>query len=367
MRPSIVAWIDPEALLHNLQVIHGHAGQKPVMAVLKANAYGHGLSLVAPLLDPRPEIWGFAVSTGQEAQQIRQSGSQKPILLLAPPDPRDLPELHRVWVRFTVSSLEELQDLPAGAGVHLKINTGLNRLGVRPENLAALLAEVQARNLRLEGCYAHFAFADQPDLVQARRELEVFRRVCTLLPEGLIRHMGASEGLLALGEDAAFDVVRPGLALLGNVGATHLRGVLPLKPVMTVQARVCFVHTVQPGETVSYGGFWRAERPTRVAVLQVGYADGYPIRAAGKARVFAKGEHRPTLGLFGMDQILFDATDLNVQVGDWVEVLNPTTLTADVLSDWGETISSQLLSCLGARVERRLREFAVGQQHNRED
>ncbi|WP_034335561.1 alanine racemase [Deinococcus misasensis] len=351
MHPTAVALIEPQALRHNAQLLHHHTG-KPLLAVLKANAYGHGIPLIAPLLEPLPEVWGYAVASGPEAQQVRQSGCQKPILLLSPPDARDIPELHRLGVRFTLSHQEELSLLPAGAQVHLKINTGLNRLGARPEEVSDLLDALQAHNVHLEGCFAHFAFADQQDLIRARHEWHLFKQVIPLLPAQTLKHMGASEGVLALGQDTAFDLIRPGMALFGNVCAGHLRGKLPLKPVMTLKARICHLHEVRPGETVSYEGRWQATHPTRVAVVQIGYADGYPIQAAGKSCVVVQGEKRPTLGLFGMDQLMVDVTGLSVQVGDWVELFNATTLTADQVSDWGNTISSQMLSCLGSRIQR---------------
>ncbi len=343
------AEVSPAALVQNLRALSAHVGA-PVLLPVKANAYGHGLALVGRATEGLDVVWGYGVATPLEAAELRAAGVRKPVLLLTPADGSELAELVALDVRVTVSSAEEAARLPVGARAHLKVNTGMNRLGALPDTAVLVARQLQARG-QLEGVFTHFAASEGPDLESADRQLARFVGVRAALP-GVMAHVSNSGAIFNYGARAAFDLVRPGIASYGYAPEPHLRGQLPLRPALTLRARVNLLQTVAAGEGVSYGALWTAERETRVAVLGVGYADGYPRPATGRARVRVAGEWRPVLGRICMDQCMVDVTGLDVQVGDWVEVFGPDEVTADTVGDWAGTISYEVLTGLGARVER---------------
>ncbi|AFZ65973.1 alanine racemase [Deinococcus peraridilitoris] len=351
MLPRAEALISQAALQQNLQLLSRHAGA-PVLLPVKADAYGHGAVLVSRAVDELPELWGYGVASADEALELIEAGVRKPVLLLTPAPGEDLPELSKLGVRVTVSSARELRGLPASARVHLKVNTGMNRLGVRPAEAADVAHALAARG-QLEGIFTHFASSEGPDLTRAEAQLSAFREVLSTAPR-VLAHACNSGGVFNFGRRAAFDLIRPGIAAYGYAPDAHLKGQLPLQPVLRLRARIGHVHRVQAGEAVSYGALWRAERESEIAVLGIGYADGYPRPATGRAQVIVHGEMRPVVGRICMDQCMVDVSGLNVQPGGWVEVLGPGPIDADHVGEWSGTISYEVLTGIGRRVRRTL-------------
>lgn len=343
-----VALTSAAALNANLSALAARAGT-PLLLPVKADAYGHGLNVIAPLAARHPDVWGLAVATPREAQALAALNPGKPVLLLTPPAPQEVAVLAGLGVRLPVGSLAEAQALPAGALAHLKVDTGMNRLGARPDEAVAVGQFLAARG-QLEGVYTHFATSDEPDLRFAREQFRRFQGVLEQLPD-VLAHASNGGGILSLGRLPGMHLSRPGLASYG-FAPSHLRGVLDLQPVMTLRARVTQVHLALAGETVSYGGLWRAARDTTLAVVGMGYADGYPRNATGKASAAVSGELRPVVGRICMDQFMLDVTGLNVQPGDWVELWGPSGLTVTDVAAWGDTIEYEVLTGLGARVDR---------------
>lgn len=348
MQARAQALISESALRSNLTALARQAGTQLLLPV-KADAYGHGMEIVARLAARHPAVWGFAVAVPREAATLAALGLGKPILLLTPPTLEEMGPLADLGVRLPVASLAEAEALPAHARAHLKVDTGMNRLGARPEEAVRVGQRLAERGL-LEGAYTHFATADEPDLSFARQQFARFQEVLAALPP-VLAHAANGGGVLSFGPLPSLSLARPGLASYGFAPA-HLRGVAPLTPVMTLQARVTHVHAVYPGESVSYGGLWRATRKTIVATVGIGYADGYPRNATGKACVLVRGECRPVLGRICMDQCMVDVTDLEVRVGDWVEVWGTGEITVTDVAAWGGTVEYEVLTGLGARVER---------------
>ncbi|THF68136.1 alanine racemase [Deinococcus sp. Arct2-2] len=348
MLARAVASISASALSGNLSALSARAGV-PLLLPVKADAYGHGLDLVARVAARHPAVWGMAVATPREAAQLAALNTGKPILLLTPPTPDEVGPLADLGVRLPVASLAEADALPAHARAHLKIDTGMNRLGARPAEAAAIGQRLAERGL-LEGAYTHFASADEPDLSFAHTQLERFRGVLAQLPP-LLAHASNGGGILSLGQLPGMGLARPGLASYG-FAPPHLRPVLPLTPVMTLRARITHIHTAYLGESVSYGGLWQAQSETLVATVGIGYADGYPRNATLRASVLVAGQRRPTLGRICMDQLMVDVTGLDVGLGDWVELWGPGSLTVTDVAEWGGTIEYEVLTGLGARVER---------------
>lgn len=338
------------AALHgNLTALSGRSGT-PLLLPVKANAYGHGLEVIARMAATHPDVWGLAVAVPQEAAELAALNLGKPVVLLTPPTLQEMPVLADLGVRMPVASVAEADALPAHARAHLKVDTGMNRQGARPEEAVAVGLRLAQRGL-LEGIYTHFATSDEEDLSFAREQLQRFQAVLAQLPPALA-HASNGGGILSLGSIPGMSLARPGLASYGFV-PPHLGGVLPLKHVMTLKARVTHIHHAQVGESVSYGGLWRAGRETTLAVLGMGYADGYPRNATLKAHAIVQGEVRPIVGRICMDQCMLDVTGLNVQVGDWVELWGQGQITVTDVAGWGDTIEYEVLTGLGQRVERR--------------
>ena len=350
MLPRAVAHISAAALNQNLSALARRSGTRLLLPV-KADAYGHGMEVVSRVAAAHPDVWGLAVATPQEAEALARLDLGKPLLLLTPPAPEEVGPLADLGVRLPVSTLAEVEALPAHARAHLKVDTGMNRLGARPADAVAVGRALAERG-QLEGIYTHFATADEPDLSFARTQLDRFRAVLDALPPALA-HCANGGGILSFGRLEGMSLARPGLASYG-FAPEHLRGVCGLRPVMTLRARVNQRHTVYPGETVSYGGLWRAEQETEVAVVGLGYADGYPRNATLKAEVLVAGERRPVLGRICMDQMMVDVTGLDVRVGDWAEVWGEGDITVTDVARWGETIEYEVLTGVGGRVERRV-------------
>lgn len=348
MLPRAQALISEAALTGNLRALARRGGARLLLPV-KAGAYGHGLEEVARVAARHPDVWGFGVAVPQEAVTLAGLGLGKPILLLTPPAPEEVVPLADLGVRLPVASLAEAGALPPHARAHLKVDTGMNRLGARPGEAVEVGRRLAERGL-LEGVYTHFATADEPDLSFAEEQLALFRGVLAQLPP-VLAHAANGGGVLSFGPLPGLSLARPGLAAYGFAPA-HLRGRARLTPVMTLRARVTHVHPVHPGEGVSYGGLWRATRETTVATVGFGYADGYPRGATGRAEVLVAGERRPVLGRICMDQCMVDVTGLNVRPGDWVEVWGAGEITVRDVAAWGGTVEYEVLTGVGPRVER---------------
>ncbi|WP_425147130.1 alanine racemase [Deinococcus sp.] len=348
MLPRSRAAVSASALAHNLRLLGGRAGTRLILPV-KADAYGHGLAQVVAATRELPQLWGYAVAMPLEAADLAKLESGKPILLLTPAAPDEMQELTELGVLLGVGTAEEVEALPRSARVHLKVETGMNRLGARPAE-AVRLGELLAARGQLHGLYTHLASADDPDLGSARRQLELFAGVAAQLP-AVETHAANGAGVLSLGHLPGMTLARPGLAAYGYA-PPHLQSVLPLRPVMTLSARVGAVHTVLAGESVSYGGLWTAARDTKVATVQLGYADGYPRNASGQAELLVQGQRRPVLGRICMDQFMLDIEGLDVRAGDWLEVWGEASIHPREVAQWGGLAEYELLTGVGGRVQR---------------
>lgn len=350
MTPRVIAEIHFKHLLSNLKALSREAGGAQVLLPVKANAYGHNAALVVRHTTDWKVIWGYAVASPEEALEIMPL-TRKPVLLLTPAAFEDGAQLAKQGIRLAISSLEELLYLPAGARVHLKVNTGMNRLGMRPAEVVQLAQKAQHRGVIVEGVFSHFASADAEDLESAKAQLKLFQQVKDDLEHGgmkdVIYHISNSAGTEAFGKAAALDLIRPGIAAYGFT--TRPQAGVDLKPVLRLLARIGYLHTMQPGEKVSYGELWTAQKETRVATLHIGYADGYPRPATGHARARIKGEWREVIGRICMDQCMLDVTGLDVQLGDYAEVMGFDGVTAHDLAPHANTIAYEVMTGINAR------------------
>jgi alanine racemase len=360
--------IDLPALHDNFRNLVALVGpQVKVLAVVKADAYGHGLVEVAGCLAQAGAAI-FGVADVAEGRRLREAGITGEVVVLLggrTGSLADVLEYELTPVVYDREYLRELAGAAAAAGrtapLHLKVDTGMRRLGIRPEELPAyveLIGSLPA--LRLAGILSHFPQSDSADLAPTSAQNRRFSELVATLG------VAGEAPLVHIANSAAFmreprsrhDLVRPGITLYGCYpgGDAGLRKQLPLQPVMSFKSRILQVKAVEAGVGVSYGHLFRTERPTRLAVLPVGYADGYLRRLTGKAQVLIGGRRVPVVGRICMNLCMADITGLDgVGPGDEVVLLGrqgAAEITADELAAWQETISYEVLCLLGASNQR---------------
>jgi len=370
------AWVDVDldALEHNLRVVSARVASSGArtMAVVKADAYGHGAVGVSRALETAGVDW-LGVALLEEGAEVRRAGVELPILVLGTARPAKIALYRRYRLTPTVSSLAELalwRDWTAGETepqpIHLKVDTGMGRLGVAVAEVPQALAWVRGcPGLRLSGLLSHFAEADDLESPRNRLQEERFAEVLSLLTEreraGALVHMANSAAALHRAA-SRYDLVRLGLAVYGLDPAVERdrprSAAFPpeLRPVMSVRARIVQLREVPPGTPVSYGGRTVTRRHSRIAVLPVGYADGYGWRLTGKAEALVGGCRVPVAGSVTMDMTLLDVTDTGAELGDEAVLLGAQggqEITALELAEHAGTISWEILCHLGLRLPRR--------------
>ncbi len=369
VRPTY-AHIDAAALVHNLKTVQQHVGPRcRVLAVVKADGYGHGaIESARTFVDAG--AWGLAVSLVEEGVELRQAGISAPVLVLGGVHPGSEDVIvHRsltpvVWAR------EHLHRLAAAVRrsgamplpIHLKVDTGMSRLGVLPDDVpdvAEWLAGDAGRHLQLEGLMTHFACADDLDDPVSPKQLAAFRAVsASLAQRGLhapLRHVSNSAGLVRL-PGAHYDMVRPGVALYGAASSRAV-GLPGVRLAMSMHSRILGIRSLPAGAKVSYGHRFTLARNSRLGIVPVGYADGYPRRMSGQAQVLVRGHRCQVLGNITMDVSMIDVTDLpDAREGEQVTLLGAQGRECiDVfdLAAWAEVIPYEILCGISKRVPRR--------------
>jgi len=369
VRPT-VARIDLNALKSNYRQIVEYLSSQPpthppgTIAVVKANGYGHGAGQVARALeDAGADL--LACADIEEGAALRGAGVRAEILVFGALSVSDLDGLFDCRLTPTISTPGAARAVQAVAAkykqrlrYHLKIDTGLNRLGFRSDNLRRTLPELLAgENLELEAVYTHFATADDPDSPlfseQRLRFERALREVAEIGGRPRYRHAANSAALL---RDARvwFDRVRPGLLLYGIV-PPPLASTLALTAVMTLGSRVVAVKGIRAGDAVGYGGRFTAERPTTIAIVPAGYADGLDLRLAGRGVVLIRGRRAPIVGAVSMDMLAADVTGLDVSPGDEVVVIGAQGHDRIDVREMAATIGTipwEIVCRVGSRIER---------------
>jgi alanine racemase len=358
VKPPIRALVDTAALRYNLSRARGIAPGSRVMAVIKANGYGHGLVPVARALAPAD---GFAVARLDEGLALRAAGLTNPVLLLEGVfSPAQLASAAQQRLDVMVHSIEQLEMLEGRAGgevvsAWIKLDTGMNRLGFRVEAFGAAYARLRRiANLAPDPTLVtHLANADDTADPKTGLQLGAFAAATAGLPGA--RSVANSAGLIAW-PDTRTDWVRPGLALYGVSPFPHGTGTdLGLRPAMTLHSEVIAVKDVAAGETVGYGGTWRAARATRMAVVAAGYGDGYPRSVPSGTPVLVNGRRVPLVGRVSMDMITVDVTDIPaVSTGDPV-VLWGDEVPVEEIARLAGTIPYELVCGVSQRVHHELR------------
>ena len=347
--------IDHAALRHNYQVARRQAAPAKVWAVVKANAYGHGLLRVARALGSLAD--GFALLDLADAVALREAGVRQPVLLLEGFFEQDDLQLCAEYGLITaVHCIEQLQmmraaALPVRLPIYLKLNTGMNRLGFRPEQIAALRQEL-ALNPAIGPITLMTHFADADGARGVDWQLACFQRMLADWPEAAAFPVSMNNSAALLHHpQTVCQWVRPGLMLYGGSPFAEASALsLGLKPVMTLESRVLAVQTVLPGERVGYGGTFTANRPMRVGVVACGYADGYPRHAPNGTPVLVAGQRSRILGRVSMDMLTCDLTDVPQAGRGSPVVLWGEGMPADAVATAAETVSYELFCALAMRV-----------------
>lgn len=353
MPRPIAATVDLAAFRHNYLIAKHLAGAAPAFAVIKANAYGHGLLRCARAIEDCAD--GFAMLDFAEAAALREAGIRQPIVLLEGGfEAGDAAEASRLGLTLAVHEpgqirMLELDRVERPVDVFLKLNTGMNRLGFRPDQAAAQVERLRAcSKVGRITLMTHFARADdETGIAEALARFD-----SAALPLGLPQCVANSAALVRFPEAVRSGGVRPGIILYGSSPMPGIASAeaLGLKPVMHLQSRIIDVQQVPAGETVGYGGRFTAQRPTRVGIVACGYADGYPRHAETGTPILVDGLRTVTLGRVSMDMLACDLTDLPLAAIGSEVVLWGRGLPADEVAAAAGTISYEMFCALAARI-----------------
>ena len=361
------AEISRSAIVHNLNFIRSilNPGIK-LLAVVKANAYGHGMEIVANTACSTG-VDCLAVAIPEEGVRLRKAGIASQILLLGASDKEHMDLILDYALTPTLFSMPYIRDLQSHAAkhgtvcpIHLKVDTGMNRIGFKtPEAFIQVLEALkECPNLRFEGLFTHFAVSELDDTSFTMHQIRLFQKyvdLAHLYGFHPILHAANSGAILKIPE-ARFDMVRAGLAMYGYHPSGHSDPSIDLKPVLSWKADIVHIKDVPSGEGISYGLKYITSRPSRIATLPVGYGDGYKRCISGKAYVLLHGKRAPQVGTICMDQMMVDVTGIpEASIGDTAVLLGSQgneEITADEMAGWAETISYEILLSISDRVPR---------------
>ncbi len=362
------------ALAHNLKAIQRHIGRRrKILAIVKGNAYGHGAVPVAKALE-HAGADVFGVTCTSEGVELREAGIRCPIVILTGIWAGEEKRLTRYRLTPVVARIEQLRELDRAAragrrpiAFHLKVDTGMTRLGIAPAQTAEFARALgDCRHLRLEATLTHLATSEDFVSGQTEEQERVFARVLEDL-----RAAGVSPGIVHMANSAAiatrpstwFDMVRPGAVLYGYhqhynppERLAEAEAALPLRPVASLRTRIVTIREVPAGTKVGYNARFVTARPSRIAVIAAGYADGLVRHLTNRGLVLVRGQRAPLVGTISMDLTMVDVTDLpRAELGDVVTIYGAdgkTVLPASEVAHWAGTVSSDLLTALGHRVPR---------------
>ncbi len=365
-RPT-VASISLDAVRQNVRAIQARVGEGClVMAVVKANAYGHGMIEVAEAALDAGAQW-LGIATVDEAIALRKTGIDTPVLILGPTFPADAETLVANDISVAAGSLEVARALGRAARklkkralIHVKVDTGMGRFGFWWKNLIPLLANLKrVRGIRLEGCFTHFATSDVRDPAYTRLQHNRFKRLLTAARRENIRFdiiHAANSGAILQHPDTFYNMVRAGVMMYGMLPDPQTMPTVPLLPVMTLTTKIVEIRTQPKGRSLSYGCTYKTLHKSRIAILPIGYGDGYSRKLSNRGEVIIRGRRAPIVGRVCMDQTLVDITNIPAaRIGDDVLLWGTwgkDTLKVEEVAKWIGTITYEVTCALGCRVPR---------------
>ena len=365
------AWaeINLDAIAHNMQQIRkAVSSNSKIMAVVKADAYGHGFLQVAKtLIDNHADM--LAVAVIDEAKQLRSRGIEVPILILGTTSydhAEDIVDFDVMPTVFNYKFAKLLSDIAVkkdkDVKIHIKIDTGMSRIGYlyhgkEHDNVIKEILDIsKLPNLEINGIFSHFSKADEPDSEYTELQFSRFTSLCNALEQNGLhiqyKHICNSAGLIKY-PHMHLDMVRPGIILYGLYPEDALRSAIDLKPAMELKAKITRVQTIPKGTPISYGGIYKTNADAKIATVPIGYADGYSRNLTGKAKMCVGEEIVNVVGKICMDQCMIDVTNVNnINEGDQVKVFGCDKVTADSLAEWLNTINYEVVCFIGKRIPR---------------
>ena len=363
--------VNIDHIIDNLESMKKHMHpETKVLAVIKTDGYGHGGIPIARNIEYLDYLFGFAVATAEEAFELRDAGVKKPILVLSYTFPYAYERLIKEDIRITVfrkDTLDILREtatkLGKTANVHIKVDTGMGRIGITPDDQGEAFIQyaLSMKSIKVEGIYTHFACADEADLTSA---MEQYKRFCDFndmteahlgykIP---IHHCSNSAGILALPQ-ANMDLVRAGITLYGLMPSNEMQKTdVILKPALSLHSHIVYIKKLIKGQTVSYGSTFKADKDTMVATIPLGYGDGYPRSLSSKGYVLIHGKKAPILGRICMDQFMVDVTEIpEAKEGDLVTLIGNNgeeIISADELGRLSGRFNYELVCDLNQRLPR---------------
>lgn len=366
----VYAKIDLDEIEYNIEAMRQLLRpDTKILAVVKADGYGHGAVEIAHTIESFDHVFGFAVATAEEAFVLRLHGVKKPIVILGYVFPQHYDKLVEWEIRpavFTLDMACQLREAAIKQGrdvpIHIKVDTGMNRIGMGVnEESAKIIAQIASmEHIVVEGIFTHFARADEADLSHATGQLEKFNRMVDLVEkEGVkipYRHCANSAAIIGM-PDASMELVRAGISLYGMWPSNEVsRERITLRPALELKSHIAYIKELEAGESVSYGGTYTAKGTEMVATVPVGYADGYPRSLSNKGYVLIHGRKAPIRGRVCMDQFMVDVTDIPAaKIGDTVTLAGKDEgqeLTLEELGELSGRFHYEFACCLGKRVPR---------------
>lgn len=366
----VYARIDLDAIAYNMEQMKRNLDSKTkIMAVIKADGYGHGALQIAQMLNDVDYIWGFAVATLDEAVVLRTEGIRKPILVLGCVFPDQYMEMLKNDIRmnvYTVEMAEEISQMAAREGMtaymHIKLDTGMARLGfdISETSVDSIVRISQMQNVCMEGIFTHFAKADETDKAFTQKQIKDFGWLVKQLKEKKVlfqyEHCANSAAIIDV-KEANFDLVRAGISTYGLYPSEEvMKENVRLKPALVLKSHVAFVKEIEVGTPISYGGTFIAKEKMKIATIPVGYADGYPRNLSNIGYVLIRGKKAPIVGRVCMDQFMVDVTHIDgVSFGDVVTLIGTDgneTITVEDLSALSGRFNYEFICDLGKRIPR---------------
>ena len=366
----VKAVVSLDAIAHNFEEMKKNiADGTKIVAVIKADGYGHGAEAIARLIEGYEYIWGFAAATAEEAIQLKDAGVKKPVLILGLVFEEYFQELIQKEVRMTVCDYDMAKALSEEAvrqgrqvHIHIGLDTGMSRIGFadKPESVEEIKRIAALSNIEIEGIFTHFARADETDKSPAEDQLKRYLAFVELLEKAGVqiplKHCSNSAGIIRMPE-ANLNMVRAGITIYGIYPSAEVeRDIVKLLPAMELKSHVAFVKDLPAGTAISYGGTFASETDLRVATIPVGYADGYPRALSNKGWVLIHGQKAPILGRICMDQFMVDVTHIaDVKHGDEVTLIGrdgDESIHIDELGDLSGRFSYEFACDISKRVPR---------------
>ena len=365
------AEVDLDAIWENMvHMKENIAENTKILAVIKTDGYGHGGVPIAKMLEQLDFMFGYAAATYEEAHVLREAGVKKPILILGYTFPYCYEELIREEIRPAVYRRDTVEELAAAAAkvakkakVHIKVDTGMGRIGITPdeEGLEFVRFLIEHPELEVEGIFTHFAKSDEADKTSANHQLELFQNFIDKIQTELgitipVKHCSNSAAILEMPQ-ANMDMVRAGITTYGLYPSEEVsKDIVPLRAAMSLYSHIVYCKMIHAGQSVSYGGLFTAQKDTRVATIPVGYGDGYPRSLSGRGYVLIHGKRAPILGRVCMDQFMVDISEIpEAMDGDKVTLLGmdgTERITAEELGELSGRFNYEFVCDLGKRIPR---------------